>query len=79
MMKDGNLNCSDIFVIYRRVESLCCMPGSNIMLQVNYNSKANKLIEKEIRFVVTKDQKVRGRGYWMKVARWYKLTAVTMY
>ena len=61
--------CSDIFVIYRSVESLCCTPRSNIMLQVNYNSKANKLIEKEIRFVVTKDQKVRERGYWMKVAR----------
>ena len=31
----------DYFVIYRNKE-LCCVPGSNIALEVNYTSKANK-------------------------------------
>ena len=51
----------DYFEMYRNIESLCCTTGTNIVLQVNYTSKANKYtrkpVEKEIRFVVT-----RGRG-----------------
>ena len=40
--------------MYANVKSLCCVPGTHIVLWVNYTSKTNKLIEKEIRFVVTR-------------------------
>ena len=30
--------CGDCFVIYRNIESLCCAPVTNIVLQVNYTS-----------------------------------------
>ena len=42
----------------RNIQSLCCAPGTHIVLKVNYTSEANKPTEKEIRFVVT-----RGRGW----------------
>ena len=41
--------------MYRDIESLCCVRGANIILQVNYTFKMNKQ-KKEIRFVV-----IRGR------------------
>ena len=44
--------------MYRSIISPCCVPGTNLVLLVNYTSKTNKPIEKEIRFVVT-----RGRGW----------------
>ena len=28
--------------MYRNIETLCCGPGTNIVLQVNYTSKTNK-------------------------------------
>ena len=39
----------DHFEMYRNIESLCCATGTTVVLQVNYTSKTNKLIEKEIR------------------------------
>ena len=33
------LNCDDHFAMSRNVESLCCIPRMNIVLQVSYNSK----------------------------------------
>ena len=44
--------------MHRNIKSLGYVLGTNIVLQINYTSKTNKLIEKEVRFVVT-----RGR-YW---------------
>ena len=32
--------------MYKSIESLSCAPGINIVLDVNYTSKINKLIEK---------------------------------
>ena len=32
--------------MYRNIKSLCYIPGTNIVLQVNYISKTNKLVEK---------------------------------
>ena len=44
--------------MYRNIESFFCAPGTNIVLWVNCTSKTNKqtnkLIEKEIIFVVTR-------------------------
>ena len=33
--------------MHRNMESLCCIPGTNTVLQVNYTSKS-KLIEKDL-------------------------------
>ena len=49
----------DHFEMYRNIQSLYYVTGTNIVLQVNYTSKnkqINKLAEKEIRFVVTRDE-----------------------
>ena len=32
-------DCGDHFVIYKNIESLCCAPENNIVLQVIYTSK----------------------------------------
>ena len=43
MMTDGNQTYhSDHFEMYRNIESLCCVPGTNIVLQISYTSKTNK-------------------------------------
>ena len=48
-----------------------------MVLQVNYTSKPNKFIDKEIRFVVS----IRGRGVgrkdWMKTLRRYTLPVIS--
>ena len=47
------------FEMYRITESLCCIPGTNRVLQVNYTSNTNKQIHrKEIRFLVTRAEGV---------------------
>lgn len=46
------------------MESLCCATGAKIVLKVtdtSKNTQANKLIEQEIRFVVTRG-KACGKG-----------------
>ena len=30
--------CDDHFTVYTNIESLCCTPGNNTMLYVNYTS-----------------------------------------
>ena len=73
MVTDGNQTYhGDHFEMYRNIESLCCVPETNIVLQVSYISRTNKLIEKEIRFVVTKGGG-GVRGNWMKIVKGYKL------
>ena len=43
LVTDGNqIYCGDHFEMYRNIESLCGIPGANIVLQVNYTSKTNK-------------------------------------
>ena len=37
----------DYFEMYKNTKSLCCVTGTNILLQVNYASKMNKLIERD--------------------------------
>ena len=41
--------------MYRNTNSLCHVPGTDIVSQVNYTSKTNKLAEKKIRFVTARD------------------------
>ena len=33
--------------MFRGIESLCCAARTNLVLQINYTSQTNKLIEKE--------------------------------
>ena len=40
----------DHFEMYRNIESLCCAPGNNTVVQLCFE---NIFIEKEIRFLVT--------------------------
>ena len=63
MVTDGNQTYyGDHFKMYRNIESLRCVTGTNTVLQVNYTSKTNTQIykptEKQIRFGVA-----RGRGW----------------
>ena len=45
----------DHFKMYENSESLCCVTGTSIVfILFNYTSKTNKVIEKEIRFVVSR-------------------------
>ena len=53
MVTDSNQTYGYHFVMYRNIKSPCCAPVTNVVLQVNYTSE-NKLIEKEIRFVVAR-------------------------
>ena len=46
------------------------------MLQVNYTSHPNKLIDKDIRFVVARRRGV-GRKDWMKTVRRYTLPVIS--
>ena len=41
MMTDDKTYPGDDFEKYRNTVSLCCVPGTNILLQVNYASKTN--------------------------------------
>ena len=66
----------DYFEMYRNTESLCCVTGTNIVVQVYYTSKTNKPIEKEIRFAVTRAVDKWARGNWMEVGKRYKLTVI---
>ena len=45
--------------MYRNIKPLCYVPGTDTAMKVNYTLKTNKLIEKEIRPVVTRGW---GRG-----------------
>ena len=75
MVTDGNQTYGDHFEVYRNIESLCCIPGSNMVLQVNYASKTNKFIEKEIRFVAARSG-VRENGKLNESSQKYKLPVV---
>ena len=55
--------------------SLCCVPETVIVLLVNYTLKTNKLMKKEIEFVVTRGEG-RGRGNSIKVVKRHKLPII---
>ena len=38
----GTTYHGDCFEMYRNIKSLCCVPGTNLVLLVNYTSKTNK-------------------------------------
>ena len=80
-MTDGNQTYrGDHFGMYRNTESLCCVLGTNIVLQVTCASKTNKQ---------TNSQKKRSdlwlpeaeggwRVNWMKVVKRYKLPVIRL-
>ena len=60
MVTDQNqAYCGDHFEMYRNIESLCCVTGTNSVVGQLYfkNKQTKELIEKDVKFVVT-----RGRG-----------------
>ena len=67
----------DHFVMYRNIKSLCCTPGTNSVIgqSIKLKKNPNKLIGKEIRFVVAKSRGW-GKGNWMKVVKGHKPPAI---
>ena len=56
VVTDGDWRCyADHFETYGDIKSLCHTMGTDIVLYVNYTSQTNKLMEKENRFVATRD------------------------
>lgn len=39
--------------MYRNIESLGCVPGTNTVFWINYTSKTNRVIEKDVIVVVS--------------------------
>ena len=74
MVTDCNWSyCDDHLDGYRNIESLCCVTGTDIVLTVDkLHFKSKQLIEKESRFVVTRE----GRGNWMKAVKRYKFLVI---
>lgn len=60
--------------MYRNTESLCSSRGTKIAgRSILLQKQANKLLEKEIIFVVTKGGGgVSGKGNWIKTIKRYK-------
>ena len=70
----------NILEMYRNSESLCCVTGTknSVVAQLYFKNKkkhTNKLMDKEIRFVVTRGRGW-GRGNWMKAVKMYKLPVI---
>ena len=58
-------HCGDHFEMYRNIKSQCCRTGTNIVLcfrVIILQKQTNNLIEKEIRFVVTRGGEMGGGG-----------------
>ena len=75
-MIDGNQTYhGDHLEMHKNIESLCCVSGTNTVLQFNYISKTNS--QKKIRFVVTQGQEEEEEldEDSQKVQR-YKLTVI---
>ena len=65
--------------MHRTIKSLCCVPGTNIVLQVNYTSKTNKQINKLIKKrsdLWLPEMGVGRRGNLMKAVKKYKLPVI---
>ena len=80
MVTDGKQTYhGDRYEMYRNIESLCCAPGTNIVLQVNYTSKTNKQTnsqKKRSDLWLPEAEGGGGRGNWMKMIKRYKLPTV---
>ena len=61
--------CGDHFEIYKNIESLCCVTGTKIVLQVHYTSKTNKLTEERPDLWLPEGG---GKGNWMNTVKRYK-------
>ena len=65
-----------LFEMYRYIKSLYCVTGTNICCRsIILQKQANEFIEKEIRFMVTRDSEW-GRRNWMKAVKRYKLLVI---
>ena len=72
------------FVMYRNIKSLCCIPGTTIVLQDTYTSKTNKQTNKQTH---RKRDQIYGyqrcgvgcRGNLMKAVKRYKLQKMNKY
>ena len=65
-MTDGNwTHCGDHFEMQRNSESLNCVSGTNIVLQVNYTSQTNKQTWKKKKkdLGLPKCGRRKGRGH----------------
>ena len=76
LVTEGNQTShGNYFEMYRKSKQLCGVTGTNIVLQVNYTSKASELTEKEIRSVVTRGE--GGGEIWMEGVKMYKLPGIS--
>ena len=70
--------------MYRNIRSLCHIPGTNIVLYINYISKTNKQTNKQThrkRDQICGYQSCAGlgggrKGDWIKVVKKYKLPGI---
>jgi len=52
-MTDGSYTCGEHNITYRLIESLCCIPETNVTLCVDYTS---------IKMVITNENKMKGNN-----------------
>ena len=71
----------DNCVMYRNIESLCYVLGTNIVMHLSCTSKnkpTNTLTDKEMSFVVTRGRE-SDRENWMKMIERYKLLVINQF
>ena len=61
--------------MYRNIESLCCITGTNTVLYVNFTSKTKKLKGKKSDLWLPEARR-GGRGNWTKIVKRYKLPVI---
>ena len=70
--EDNQTYHGDHFEMYRNTEALCCIKGTNIVLQVNDTLKTNK---HKKRNEICGYQRW-GEGDWIKAVKRYKLAII---
>ena len=78
MVTNGNqTQCGDHFVMYRNIKSLCCAPGADVVLQVNYTSKTKETnSERKRSDLWLPEARGEEKGNWLKGVRRYKLPVI---
>ena len=78
MMEGVQTYHGDHFETYSNIELLCCVPGTNIVSQVNYTSKLNSKTnsQKKRLDLWLPEAEVGERGNWMKVVKKYKFPVI---